>query len=105
VALGTSLPELAASVMSAAKGEMDLSVGNIIGSNIFNVLFVLGLCPMIRPLQIEPRILQIDFPVMLCFFILLILMLSVARPRYALGPWRGGVLLGSYALFTFSLFA
>ena len=60
VAVGTSLPELAASVMSAWKGEMDISVGNVIGSNIFNVLFVLGICPMVRSLDIEARVLRLD---------------------------------------------
>lgn len=104
VALGTSLPELAASMMSASKGQMDMSVGNVIGSNIFNVLFVLGICPLFGPLAIEPRILRVDFPVMLGFFLLLILLLSVFRPRHTLGRWRGAVLLGSYAFFIFSLF-
>ena len=104
VALGTSLPELAASMMSASKGQMDMSVGNVIGSNIFNVLFVLGICPLFRPLVIEPRILRVDFPVMLGFFLLLILLLSVFRPRHMLGRWRGAVLLGSYAVFILCLF-
>lgn len=104
VALGTSLPELAASLMSASKGEMDMSVGNVIGSNIFNVLFVLGLCPMIRPLAIEARALQLDFPVMFGFFLLLILLLTLLQPRLSLGRWRGAVLLGCYGLFVSSLF-
>ncbi|MCK4536987.1 MAG: calcium/sodium antiporter [Desulfuromonadales bacterium] len=104
VALGTSLPELAASMMSASKGQMDMSVGNVIGSNIFNVLFVLGICPMIRPLDIEPRLLHLDFPIMLGFFLLLILLLTLLQPRLYLGRWRGAVLLGGYALFTISLF-
>ena len=104
VALGTSLPELAASMMSASKGEMDLSIGNVIGSNIFNVLFVLGICPMIRPLQIDPRILRIDFPVMFGFFGLLIFLLCVVRPSRTLGRWRGAILLAGYALFIGSLF-
>ena len=104
VALGTSLPELAASMMSASKGQMDMSVGNVIGSNIFNVLFVLGVCPMIRPLQIEPRILQIDFPIMLLFFCFLILLLSLAQPRLTLGRWRGLLLLSGYGIFTIAQF-
>ena len=104
VALGTSLPELAASMMSASKGEMDMSVGNVIGSNIFNVLFVLGICPMIRPLQIESRILSIDFPVMLLIFGFLILLLCLAKPRLTLGLWRGMMLLAAYGVFTASLF-
>ncbi len=104
VALGTSLPELAASMMSASKGQMDMSVGNVIGSNIFNVLFVLGICPMIRPLQIEPRILQIDFPVMLLVFGFLILLLCLPQPRLTLGRWRGLLLLAVYGVFMVSLF-
>ncbi len=104
VALGTSLPELAASMMSASKGQMDMSVGNVIGSNIFNVLFVLGVCPMIRPLQIEPRILWIDFPIMLLFFGFLILLLSLAQPRLTLGRWRGLLLLSGYGIFTIAQF-
>ncbi|MDT8441082.1 MAG: calcium/sodium antiporter [Desulfuromonadales bacterium] len=104
VALGTSLPELAASLMSAWKGEMDISVGNVIGSNIFNVLFVLGICPMVRPLAIESRVLLVDFPVMLGFCLLLVVLLLAGKPRRRLGRYRGGLLLGAYSLFIASLF-
>jgi len=104
VALGTSLPELAASVMSAWKGEMDISVGNVIGSNIFNVLFVLGICPMISPITIEPRVLSMDFPIMLAFCALLIVLLTMIKPRLQLDRKRGVLLLGAYLLFVVSLF-
>lgn len=104
VAVGTSLPELAASVMSAWKGEMDISVGNVIGSNIFNVLFVLGVCPMIQPITIEPRVLTLDFPIMLAFFALFIGLLTMMSPRLQLGRKRGVLLLGAYLLFIASLF-
>lgn len=104
VAVGTSLPELAASVVSAWKGEMDISVGNVIGSNIFNVLFVLGICPMIRPIAIERRVLVLDFPIMLAFSVLLICLLTVMRPRLQLDRKRGVILLGAYLLFVVSLF-
>ncbi len=104
VAVGTSLPELAASVMSAWKGEMDISVGNVIGSNIFNVLFVLGLCPMIQPITIEPRILTLDFPIMLAFFALFIGLLTMMPPRLQLDRKRGFLLLGAYLFFVASLF-
>ncbi len=104
VALGTSLPELAASVMSAWKGEMDISVGNVIGSNIFNVLFVLGICPMIRTITIEPRVINVDFPIMLAFCGLLIGLLTMMPPRLVLDRKRGVVLLGAYLLFVVSLF-
>ncbi len=104
VALGTSLPELAASVMSAYRGEMDIGVGNVIGSNIFNLLFVLGICPMIQPITIEPRILSLDFPIMLAFCALLIALLTMMPPRLQLGRKRGLLLLGAYLLFVGSLF-
>jgi len=104
VAVGTSLPELAASVMSAWKGEMDISVGNVIGSNIFNVLFVLGLCPMVQPIMIEPRVLSLDFPIMLAFCALLIGLLTMVPPRLQLDRKRGVFLLGAYLLFIVSLF-
>jgi cation:H+ antiporter len=104
VALGTSLPELAASVMSAWKGEMDISVGNVIGSNIFNVLFVLGLCPMFRPITIEQRVLFMDFPIMLAFFALLVILLTMFSPKLQLNRRRGSVLLIAYLLFVASLF-
>ena len=104
VAIGTSLPELAASVMSAWKGEMDISVGNVIGSNIFNILFVLGLCPMFNPIVIEARALQIDFPIMLAFCVLLIALLTMMTPRLQLDRKRGLMLLGAYFVFMTSLF-
>lgn len=104
VAIGTSLPELAASVMSAWKGEMDISFGNVIGSNIFNVLFVLGICPLIQPIAIEPRVLQLEFPIMLAFFALLLSLLTMMPPRLILDRKRGALLLGAYCLFTGGLF-
>lgn len=96
VALGTSLPELAASLMSAWKGEADIGIGNVIGSNIFNLLFVLGLCPMIHPIAIDPALLRFEFPVMLIFSVALI---PLMKHRLALGRGKGMVLLGVYLFF------
>lgn len=101
VALGTSLPELAASVVSAWKGEMDLSVGNVIGSNIFNLLFVLGICPMIRPLAIAPSVLRFEFPIMIAFSLVLIPLLW---PGLRLNRPRGAMLLVGYLIFVGVLF-
>jgi cation:H+ antiporter len=101
VALGTSLPELAASLMSAWKGEMDISIGNVIGSNIFNILFVLGICPMIRPLSIEPSILVYQMPVMVAFSVGLVFL--VFR-NSGLGRPQGVILLSCYLIFIASLF-
>jgi len=102
VALGTSLPELAASVVSAWKGEMDISVGNVIGSNIFNTLFVLGVCPLLRPLVVEPRLLRIDMPIMLLFSVAL---LPLCGRQSGLDRRRGILLLGAYLVFLLTLFA
>lgn len=101
VALGTSLPELAASMMSAWKGEMDISVGNVIGSNIFNVLFVLGICPMIRPLTVEPAVLKFELPYMLGLSVLL---LPLLWHRQGLSRGKGGVLLAAYLVFVGLMF-
>jgi cation:H+ antiporter len=66
VALGTSLPELAASVMAARKGEHDIAVGNIVGSNMFNLLAVVGIAGVIAPLPVlAPEVLTRDWPVMM----------------------------------------
>lgn len=73
VALGTSLPELAASIASARKGEADLAVGNIVGSNLFNNLAVIGLPAIIHPLDTPPDLLSRDLPIMIGLTLLLIL--------------------------------
>jgi len=65
VAIGTSLPELAASVISALKNEHDIAVGNILGSNIFNLLAVLAMPGLIAPSSVDPMLLYRDFPVMI----------------------------------------
>ena len=64
IALGTSLPELAASIMAARKGEHDLAVGNVIGSNLFNTLAVVGIAGAIHPMGVGPEVLQRDVLVM-----------------------------------------
>ena len=96
VALGTSLPELAASTVSAWKGEADLSVGNVIGSNIFNIFFVLGFCSMIRPITIESGVLSYELPLMLFFSLAL---WPLVQRRLRLGRTEGGLLLLAYLLF------
>lgn len=73
VAIGTSLPELAASIASARKGEADLAVGNIVGSNLFNNLAVIGLPAIIHPLNTPAELLSRDLPIMLGLTLLLIL--------------------------------
>ena len=64
VALGTSLPELAASMAAARKGEHDIAIGNVIGSNMFNLLGVMGLAALIAPHSVDPEVLHRDYPLM-----------------------------------------
>ncbi|MDZ4781701.1 MAG: calcium/sodium antiporter [Planctomycetia bacterium] len=72
VALGTSLPELATSVVAARRGDADIVVGNVIGSNIFNLLLILALVAVIHPVPVEARSLYIDLPVMIAFAVALV---------------------------------
>lgn len=93
VAIGTSLPELAASMVGAIKSEADLSVGNILGSNLLNVLFVVGSVSIMSPLDVEPTTLSIHFPVMLGICVML---LPIAWTRFEITRVEGGVLLATF---------
>jgi cation:H+ antiporter len=74
MALGTSLPELAAALTSALRQEDDLAIGNVIGSNMFNILGVLGVAAVINPVEVDVLMLKQDFPVMFLFTVLLFFM-------------------------------
>ncbi|MDQ3092116.1 MAG: calcium/sodium antiporter [Actinomycetota bacterium] len=65
VAFGTSAPELAVSLSSAAKGQTDIALGNVVGSNIFNVLFILGLSALLAPLAVSQKLLRLEVPLMI----------------------------------------
>jgi cation:H+ antiporter len=74
VAVGTSLPELAVTVVSAYKGEAGLAIGNIVGSNIYNLLAVIGLAGVIHPTAVQPQVLMLHLPVMVAFTMALYLL-------------------------------
>ena len=74
VALGTSAPELAVSISSAWQGQADIAVGNVVGSNIFNVLFILGLSAIIIPLAVQQQLIRFDVPIMIAVSVLLLLL-------------------------------
>ncbi len=93
VALGTSLPELAAAMVSTAKRDSGMSVGNVMGSNMLNVLFVVGTLSIFEPLDVEPHSLRIDFPVMIGFCALL---LPIAWSEYRISRVGGAVLIVSF---------
>ena len=100
VAVGTSLPELATSLVAALRGHSDLAAGNIVGSNIFNGLRVLGVEAMVAPIPIEARAMQVDVPVMLGFSILLVVLTWRKKMLTRTG---GAVLLGLYVLYVLNL--
>jgi cation:H+ antiporter len=96
VAIGTSLPELAASVMSALRKEPDIAIGNVIGSNMFNLLAVLGLPGVIKPHVLEPEVLSRDFPTMIGLSIALFAMAYGFKGDGRLNRWEGLLLLLAY---------
>lgn len=104
VAVGTSLPELAASFMSAIKGEPDIAIGNVIGSNMFNLLPVLALPGLIAPGPFSPEVLQRDYLVMLVLSITLFITAYGFRGPGRINRWEGGTLLlafGAYQTFLY----
>lgn len=96
VALGTSLPELAASLMGALKNEHDIAIGNIIGSNIFNLLAVLGLPGVIQPGSVDPAAMGRDYPVMFVLTLLLFVMAYGFRGPGRINRIEGALLLTAY---------
>lgn len=96
IAVGTSLPELATSMVAAIRKESDISVGNVLGSNIFNILAVLGISSIIQPLSINTNSLIVDMPVMLLFSIFLIPLITW---RFVLTRGQGVFLLMGYGIY------
>lgn len=100
VAVGTSAPELAASLVAAYRGRTDLALANIIGSNIFNILGILGITALIHPIPIAEAIVQTDVWWMLAFAVVLFPMM---RKGKSISRIEGGVLLAGYGIYVFTL--
>lgn len=105
IAIGTSLPELAASIAAARKGEHDLAVGNVVGSNLFNTLAVVGLAGAIQPMAVPEEVLSRDWILM---FALTVLLFVIGYPKKAnseksISRIGGGVLLTIYIAYTLYL--
>lgn len=105
VALGTSLPELAASITSALKGEPDIALGNVMGSNMFNLLPVLSLPGLIAPGPIPPEVVGRDFVLMLCMSGAVYLMAFGLHRSGRIRRWHGLLLLGTYFAYQYALYA
>lgn len=100
VALGTSLPELATSVVAVIKNERDIAVGNVVGSNIFNILVIMGIAPMVSDLH-APNINMVDLAVMLALVPVLWIMMKTGKK---VSRTEGGILLAVYIAYTVWLF-
>jgi cation:H+ antiporter len=95
VSVGTSLPELATSVAAARKGNSEIAVGNAVGSNIFNVFFVLAISSIIRPIPFHP-IRNLDISIAILAGLLLFIWMFTGK-RSVLDRWEGWVLVAIYA--------
>lgn len=105
VAIGTSLPELAACIAAARKGEDDIALGNVLGSSLFNTLAVVGLAGAIAPMDIESALLTRDLPVMAGLTVLLFVMGWGLRGPGHINRVEGGLLVGVYLTYTAWLLA
>ena len=98
VAVGTSLPELAASVTAALKGRVEITVGNVLGSNLFNILGIIGACALLAPGPLDPTLAARDLPLLIGLSLLIGWLL-----RRPLGRWQGGMLLGGFTAYMVAL--
>lgn len=97
VAFGTSAPELAVNVLAVAQGNTDIAMGNVVGSNIFNIAFILGICALIKPLFVSAQLIKIDIPIMVATSIYL---WWTARDN-SLSKLEGYILVTGILLYTF----
>ncbi len=104
VAIGTSIPELAASLVAIAKNEKGISVGNLIGSNIFNIGSVLGITAIIKDIPIAQEIIERDIIWMIVFTVL-IMVLAVLPEKNKISKYKGLIMLLGYFVFIFLAFA
>lgn len=110
VAFGTSMPELSVSVTAALKGENDLAVSNVLGSNIFNLLVVLGCCALVNPVQAKWSLLKKEFPFSIFVAVILLLLnsdFSITRVMsgegtFVLGRWGGLLFLILFLIFIYA---
>jgi cation:H+ antiporter len=96
VAAGTSLPEVMASVMSSVRGRSDIAIGNVIGSNLFNILIILGSTAMAKDLPVQAALFSFD-----CWWMLAatLLLFPVMRSGFRIARWEGALLLGVYGFY------
>ncbi|MGQ1785114.1 MULTISPECIES: calcium/sodium antiporter [unclassified Saccharicrinis] len=104
VALGTSVPELATSIMAAIKKETAISIGNIIGSNIFNIWAILGITSILKPVHVSQVLISVDVWWMIGVAVLLLVTLLPMK-RSVITRWEGLIMMCTYLLYMFLLFS
>ena len=100
VAIGTSLPELASSISAVRKNEHDLVIGNVVGSNLFNTLAVVGLAGVIQPIGVDPEVLVRDWPVMAALTLALLVFGIGIKGQGRINRLEGALLLASFVAYT-----
>lgn len=104
IAVGTSLPELAACVAGVLKKEDDLAIGNVVGSNLFNILAVLALPALIAPGAVDAAASSRDFYMVMATSVALAILILLTGKARQLRPWHGGVLLATFIAYQVTLF-
>lgn len=100
IAIGTSLPELTTSVIAAINKKTDIAIGNILGSNIMNVLGIIGITALVQPIEVTEQFLSQDFIWML---VLTVILFPILRFRLNVSRWEGAFLVLFYAVYLFSI--
>ncbi len=101
VAIGTSLPEISTCITAALKGEGELAVGDIIGADILNILWIVGVASLVKPIEVERDIINFSFPFMI---LIVVVMLGSMRIGCRLGKFKGIILIALYLLYAFLTF-
>lgn len=94
MAVGTSMPELTVSVMSAMKGSTDMAIGNVTGSNLFNTLIILGVCSLVRPMVFTKENVRRDIPI--CIGASLLMLVFALYIGQGISRWQGAIMLALY---------
>ena len=98
VAIGTSLPEISTCITAALKGEGEIAVGDIIGADILNILWIIGVASLVKPIEVEPDIINFAFPFMILVVVVMLLLLRIGC---RLEKYKGFVLLGLYGVYVY----
>ncbi len=98
IAIGTSMPEISTCITAARKGEGELAVGNILGADVLNILWIIGFASLVRPIHVEPEIVNFKFPFMILVVLVMLILLRIGCRH---SKFKGLVLLALYGVYLF----